>query len=88
MKEAWGGRVTVAIYHVPESEDFEGGFEAVTMNGVPHDVSVTGSNPDSVEAALDHLLKGLRVFGFYGNVLVEDISHAGRVERYEIQQGS
>ena len=35
LTEAWGGKVTVVVHYVPESEDFEGGCEAVTMMGVP-----------------------------------------------------
>ena len=31
MNEAWGEKVMVVLHHVPEDEDFEGGFEAVTM---------------------------------------------------------
>lgn len=31
MNERWGAKVTVIVHHVPESEDFEGGYEAVTM---------------------------------------------------------
>lgn len=29
MGEGWGEKVTVVLHYVPESEDFEGGFEAV-----------------------------------------------------------
>lgn len=28
--EVWGAEVTVVVHHVPETEDFEGEFEAVT----------------------------------------------------------
>lgn len=31
VSESWGEKVTVVLHQVPESEDFEGGFEAVTM---------------------------------------------------------
>lgn len=84
MTEAWGGEVAVVVHHVPESEDYEGGYEATTMTGVPHDVIVTGSDRDSAEAALDHLLAGLRSFGFDGRVAVEDVTRSGYVDRYEI----
>jgi hypothetical protein len=30
MNKAWGEKVTVVLHHVPEDEDFKGGFEAVT----------------------------------------------------------
>ncbi len=84
MTEAWGGKVTVVVHHVPESKDYEGGFEAVTMTGVPHNVSVTGSDRDSAEAALNHLLDGLRAFGFTGRVAVENATGLGQTRRYEI----
>ncbi len=32
LTEARGGKVTV--HHIPENEDYEGGFEAVTMMGI------------------------------------------------------
>lgn len=57
MTDAWDDEVTVMMHHIPESEDYEGGYEATTMKGVPHDVIVTGSDRDSVEDALDHLLQ-------------------------------
>ncbi len=85
MSGDWSNKVVIVLHHVPESEDYEGGFEAVTMSGVPHDVSVTGSDRDSAEAALDHLLAGLREFGFSGRVAIHDATSAGRTERYEIE---
>jgi hypothetical protein len=85
LTETWGDKVTVVVHHVPESEDYEGGFEAVTMVGVPHNVTITGSDRDSAEAALNHLLGGLRAFGLSGRVAVEDATGLGRVERYEIE---
>ncbi len=59
MNENWGEKVTIVLHHVPESEDFEGGFEAVAMSGVPHNVLITGSDSESTEGALNHLLDGL-----------------------------
>lgn len=85
--EGWSRRVTVVVHRLPETEDFEGGYEAVTMTGVPRRVSVTGSDPESAEGALDHLLAGLRAFGFAGRVVVEDASCAGSVQRYEVRAG-
>lgn len=87
MSESWSGKVTAVLHHVPESEDFEGGFEAVTMTGVPYGVSVVGSDHESAEGALNHLLDGLRSFGFIGAVAVEDATGLGRVERYEVEVG-
>ena len=84
MSSSWGEKVTVVLHHIPESEDFEGGFEAVTMTGVPHGVSIAGSDPDSTEGALGHLLDGLRAFGFSGRVAIEDATGIGRVDHYEI----
>ncbi len=82
----WGEKVTVILYHVPQSEESEGEYEAMTMKGVPYDVKVTGGDPDSKEAALDHLLDGLRAFGFSGRVAVEDATYIGGVQRYEIER--
>ena len=86
-KRSWGDKVTVVLHHVPETEDFEGGYEAVTMVGVPHNVSVTGSDEDSAEGALNQLLSGLEAFGFSGRVAVEDATCIGGVERYEVEVG-
>lgn len=49
LREGWGETVKVVLHHVPETEGFEGGFEVVTMTGVPHEVSVTGSDRDSAQ---------------------------------------
>ena len=87
VKRAWGNKVTVVLHHVPETEDFEGGYEAVTMTGVPHNVSVTGSDPHSAEGALNHLIGGLEAFGFVGHVVVEDATHSDGMERYEVRVG-
>lgn len=82
---SWGERVTVIVHHLPETEDFEGGYEAVTMIGVPYGVSVRGSDSESAEGALNHLLDGLKAFGFAGSVAVEDATHIGGVRRYEME---
>jgi hypothetical protein len=87
-KSAWGEHVTVILHHIPESEESESGYEAVTMTGVPYGVSITGSDPDSAEGALNHLLDGLRAFGFRGRVAVEDATQPGPIERYEIDVSS
>ena len=81
----WEGEVTVLLHHIPESEDSEASFEAVTMKGVPYGVSITGGDLDSAEGALDQLLDGLRAFGFAGRVVVEDATKPGRPERYELR---
>lgn len=86
-KRAWGDKVTVIIHRVPESEDSEGGYEAVTMMGVPHNVVVTGSGHESAEAALNHLLSGLEAFGFTGRVAVEDATGIGGTQQYEVEVG-
>jgi hypothetical protein len=80
----WGEEATAILHHVPESEDSEAGFEAVTMKGVPYGVVVTGHDPDSAEGALNNLLDGLRAFGFEGRLSVEDVTRPGTVERYEV----
>lgn len=85
MSAAWGGKVTVVLHRVPESEEFEGGYEAVTMTGVPENVVVTGSDRDSAEDALNHLIAGLRAFGFSGRVAVDDATYIGGTQRYEIE---
>jgi len=87
-RSSWGEKVTVIVHHVPESEESEGEYEAVTMKGVPHGVSITSSDPESVEGALNHLLDGLRAFGFTGRVTVEDATGLGQVDRYDIPADS
>jgi hypothetical protein len=84
----WGEKVTVILHHFPESEESEEGYESVTMKGVPYNVSITGSDPHSAEGALNHLLDGLRAFGFTGRVAVEDVTEPGSSERYEIDVSS
>ncbi len=83
--ERWDDRVTVVLHHVPEDEDYEGGYEAVTMTGVPGMVSITASDRDSKEEALSRLWDALRIFGFGGRLIVEDVTESGRSERYEFQ---
>jgi hypothetical protein len=85
MSESWGDRVTVVISYTLEDTGAPGSYEAVTMTGVPHNVIVYGVDEDSAEGALNHLLDGLRAFGFAGRVSVEDFSEDGRGECYEVQ---
>lgn len=84
-RSTWGEEVAVIVHRVPESEESEGGFEAVSVKGVPHGVALTGSNPDSAAGALNHLVSGLRAFGFVGRVTVEDATYIGGVQRYEVR---
>jgi hypothetical protein len=84
---AWGEEATVVLHYMPESEGSEAYFEAVTMKGVPYGVSVSGSDPDLAEKALNQLLDGLKAFGFTGRVIVEDVTGSGHPERYEVQVG-
>lgn len=81
---AWGERVLVVVYHVPESEESEGGYEAVTMGGTPLGVSVTAGDADAASGAVEQLIGALRVFGYSGAVTVEDATYIGGVKRYEI----
>ena len=84
-KRYWGDRVTVVLHRIPESDEIEGEYEAVTLKGVPYNVSITGSDQDSAEGALNHLLDGLRAFGFSGRVAVEDVTGSGSSEYYEVE---
>jgi hypothetical protein len=84
-KRSWGEKVPVILHHVPESEEHEGGYEVVTMVGVPHNVSITSEDSDSAEGALNRMLDGLRAFGFAGRVAVEDATHEGGMRRYELE---
>ncbi len=84
-RKEWGEKVTIMLHHVPESDEFEGGYEAVTIAGVPANVVVTGSDQDSAEGALNHLIAGLSAFGFSGRVAVEDATYIGGIERYEVE---
>ena len=81
----WAEKVTAVRHRVPETEDFEGGFEAVTMTGVPHGVLVTGSDSETAAEALENLRSGLRAFGFSGTLAVEDATYIGGINRYEIE---
>ncbi len=85
VKDSWGEKVTVIVHYRPEDEDFGGGYEATTITGVPYNVIATGGDEDSAEGALNHLLNGLRAFGFAGRVVVEDATGLGRPQRYEIE---
>jgi hypothetical protein len=77
--------VTIVLHHILESEESEGGYEAVTMKGVPHGVSITGSDPDSAEEALNQLISSLKAFGFARRAAVEDATYIGGVQRYEVE---
>lgn len=85
MSEAWGRTVTVVLHRIPESEEYEGGFEAVTMTGVPGMVTVAATDRESKEKAFEHLRDGLRAFGFAGTLAVEDATEPGRPVRYEVE---
>ena len=80
----WEENVTVVLHDVPESEDTEAYFEAVTMKGVPFGVSISGEDADSAENALNRVLDGLRAFGFAGSVSVQDATQSGYLNCYEI----
>lgn len=80
----WRGHCTVHVHHVPEGEESEEGYEALTMGGVPYGVSITGYGDDSAQEALDQLLCALKAFGFSGTVRVEDATYIGGVQRYEV----
>lgn len=80
----WEERVAVAVYPVPETEESEGGFEAVTTGGVPLGVSVTAFENTASEA-LDRLFGALRAFGFAGTATVVDSTYMGGAKRYEAE---
>lgn len=80
----WGERIVVVVHHIPESEESEEGYEAVTMGGVPFGVFVTASDAESPSEAIDRLLGALRTFGYFGAVTVEDVTEPGESARYEI----
>ena len=75
------------LHRVPESEEFEGEYEAVTMKGIPHGVVITGNDLGSAEGALNRLVPGLKAFGFAGRVAGEDATYIGGVQRYEVEVG-
>ncbi len=85
VKGSWGEKVTVIVHYRSEDRDFGGAYEATTITGVPYSVIVTGGDEDSAEGALNHLLDGLRAFGFQGRVAVEDATGLGLPERYEVR---
>lgn len=53
--KGWAEKVTVVVHSVPETEEYEGGFEAITMSGVPETVTVSAGNRDSKEEAFERL---------------------------------
>lgn len=79
----WAEQVAVVVHRVPETEEYEGGFEAATMGGVPGMVTVTATDRDSKEEAFERLREGLRAFGFTGTLAVQDATGLGRPVRYE-----
>ena len=81
----WGDRVIVVVHHVPESDEGEEGYEAVTMGGVPIGVSIAASDCDTGQEAIDRILGALSIFGFAGKVVVEDATYVGGTQRYEIE---
>lgn len=78
----WGDRVVVVVHHVPESEEAEETYEAVTLAGTPLGVSIAADAPSAREA-LDRLMSALAAFGYSGTVTVEDATKPGRIERFE-----
>lgn len=84
-KTEWGTEVTVIVYRVPESEESEEGYEALTMKSVPHNVIITAGSSGSAQEALDQMLAALAVFGFRGTVRVEDATYIGGMQRYEVE---
>jgi hypothetical protein len=84
-RRGWDETVTVLLHHVPDSEEFEGGYEAETMKDVPNDVRISCDDPDSMEEALDHFIGGLALLGFEGRVVVEDAAELGPKQRYEVE---
>jgi hypothetical protein len=84
QKSTWGDEVKIILHHVPESEESEEGYEAVTVSGIPFGTTVTCGDPDSAEGALNCLLNALRSFGFSGRVVVDDTTYIGGTQRYEV----
>lgn len=81
----WGEAVQVVVHHVPESEESEETYEAVTMRGTPFGASITAESPDGSREALERLLGALAAFGYSGRVAVQDVTQSGASERYEIE---
>lgn len=84
MSEVWGEEVIAVLHELPEEEGW-GGYEAETMTGVPNNVRITGSDEESKEAALDHLVGGLALMGFSGRLVVDDVTEPGRRDRYHVE---
>lgn len=80
----WEQRVPVTLLHERESEEAEGGYEAITMGGLPHKVTVSAGSSTSKEEALKRLCDALLVFGFKGTIAVHDVTHIGYSEEYEV----
>lgn len=76
-------RLTIVVHRVPESEDYEGGYEAATLSGTPRGVVISSPGHASSEEALDNLLRALGELGIAGTVRVEDATYLAGVQRYE-----
>jgi hypothetical protein len=81
----WGGKATIVVHRVPETDDYEGGYEAATMAGTPRGVVITSPGHASAEEALENLLTALGELGYAGTVAVEDATYVGGVQRYEMR---
>lgn len=82
----WGDRVVVVVHHVPESEETEETYEAITLTGTPLGVSIA-ADAGSAREALNRLMSALATFGYSGIVAVEDATEPGRTERFEAEIG-
>lgn len=75
--------MTVVVHRVPETKDYEGGYEAATLSGTPRGVVISSPGHASAEDALDNLLGALSELGFRSAISVEDATCVGGVQRYE-----
>lgn len=81
----WGSRVAVIVYPASMSDDYESGYVAETLTGVPHGVVVSAGGEDTPEQAVDRLIAALDAFGLTGTVAVEDASRGGGTGTYEVE---
>lgn len=83
--EEWGNEIGVTLLLEPGSEGYPRLYKATTMSGIPYGVVVSGESEKSGQEAVEHLVSGLRTFGFSGPVLIHDVTVPGRSEQHSLQ---
>lgn len=72
------------MHYVPKDIGYEGGYEVVTMTGVPYNASTEVSDRGPKAEARRHLLSEFWVSGFAGRAAVEGTTSLGCSERCKV----